>query len=417
VYNTDEFNDFKRSWVITETNLIRDVFNRFNNQRYILSNKAVPSPGQRDTLLKEIYDGQTVLLVTQRMFDDELESLTFISPTTKIDTLKDWVFLRSVLEKPNDTYSLIKSKQYPHVDITKEGFNDDPRFSFDIYLHFLDPQIMLWHTTSSWVKTRSELYFFGRLGNDYLNTPFWFKGTLAYGLRYSFVENVRRIRRNIERFAILVGVETPINFSIRHEDANSRTSIFKNRKLEASGVDAFIGARYAFDDVGPFVGDTPQRVELALDASLAVSEKLVYPVNIPDTFYSIRNSVTLAATARHLGNFYFGLGVSVFDLYHYDKKTFSPQRLALLGPKENHVLPFVKVGVAEDGSLLGYDVGAMYNYDLKGKYAFLCISTSFTLSNTFGVDLRYFKSLSTKNLPPWHDDNYIAFSPIIRINY
>ena len=154
-----------------------------------------------------------------------------------------------------------------------------------------------------------------------------------------------------------------------------------------------------------------------VEGSVALHEKKLYAASIPDTFYTVRNYLTLAAYLKHAGLFNFGAGITWHDIHQVLHFTPEGEPLRRVGPTTNNLLPFVEVGISQDGSLLQYGITTQVNYSPTENYGYFVVRTSLMLSNTVGIDLRYFKAIRSDGLPPWQYDNYIAISPVIRINF
>jgi len=144
------------------------------------------------------------------------------------------------------------------------------------------------------------------------------------------------------------------------------------------------------------------------------------PVSTPDPFYSIRNTITASYDIRHASIagssnlFDFGGGISWHDLHRYSRMT---GQLKEIESKKDNIIPYVEAGISQDGDLLHYSIGGELNVNVSEGYGFFVFKSFLVLSNTIGIDFRYFKALDSSKLTPWQYDNYVVFSPIIRINY
>ncbi len=416
-YKTPAHKDTKNSWLVTDRAMVYTVFEQFGHCGLVTKNGQRLEGEDSSSVVDDVSHGRVKLLVTRRTFDDQLESIAFQGSKVLLDTVYDWVRISRALGSVGNTYSQLKRQSSAIVDGTTEQFNSEQRYAYDIYLHALNPELLLWHTISGVASDRSKISVFAQLGNDHLNLPFWFKGTLVYGLHYGFVDDVVSNDRTYEKYSVYAGIETPINFSVQQSDGVSNASVFKRRKLEASGTGVFLkGSLNPWRD--EFIsGEMKGLVQFGVEVSLALSDKLDYAVDIPDTFYSVRNHLVMFARLRHLGIFDFGAGFAWHDVGYYTRKPPPPQRLGLIEPSNRVFLPFLEAGVSEDGSFLQYSVVTSFDYDFARGYGFLGTKVSFVFGNNFGVELRYFKAIRSSHLPVWQFDNYIVLSPVIRINY
>jgi hypothetical protein len=164
-------------------------------------------------------------------------------------------------------------------------------------------------------------------------------------------------------------------------------------------------------------GRNQEHLQFNLEVALALQHKERYAADIPDTFYSIRNYATFSVYLQHAGLFNFGAGLSWHDLYHLSRVTAPGQPAFLIEPSSNNILPFLEIGISQEGEFLQYALSTQMNYNATLGYGFFIVKSLFMISNTVGIDLRYFKAVRTGNLPPWQYDSFIVLSPVIRINY
>jgi hypothetical protein len=414
-YKTAAYDDLNEMWIITDSYLVRNVFNRLLNGGAITHDGLTLDEAATARVLDEIYDGSVRFRVTRRAIDDEIDALELVGSSMNVDAVRDWVHILDLLE--TDTYSQVKQKDYSHSDITKQQYDSAPRSSFDIYLNAFNPEIMLWHSGAeqNGEKEHYTVSAFGCLGNDALDLPFWFKSSMVAGLQLNYQDKPTFFDRKYEKYTIQVGIEQSINFSTLKGDDPSPNSLLKDRKLQGSGTNVYLGGTLVPSLSWPGKGSY---LELALQASLAIEEKEKYQSTVPDTFYSIRNYIGLSGKLKHInGLFDLGAGVTWHDVSHYACRVPREKTLERIGPIQNNFLPFVEVGISQDGTLLQYGVSAQLNYDVSRGYGFYVIKSSLVLNNCVGIDLRYFKALRSDNLPTWHYGDYIAVSPVIRINY
>jgi hypothetical protein len=408
---TDMFE--KEQWTITDQNLISDVLFQLVNFQ-----------GEGDTDLNRIRKGSEGLIrdnregllrieCRKRSHDDEIERLDFYEmggDGQPLASLSDYAYIRELLGPT--TYAKVRTNPRTHFD-SRQGI------MYDLYFHALNPEIMLWSTSPD-SSHCYRLSAFGRLGDDYLDLPFWFKGTIVSGLRLSYIDNTSLLDldRDYTLYALSVGVESPINFSVQTQDRQTGNSPFKSRKVEGSGTGFYVKASYTpWSRLNLITHGFQEQIQFVVEGSVALQEKKLYAWSIPDSFYSVRNYLTLAAYLKHVGLFNFGAGISWHDLHHVLKYTPANEPLRRLGPSTNNVLPFLEVGISEDGSLLQYALTTQVNYSVNENYGFFVVRSTLMLSNTIGFDLRYFKAIRSSGLPVWQYDNYLALSPVIRVNF
>jgi len=413
--DTSPFDADKERWVIIEPRIIKEVLVKLmeNLPNAIASDVVKNIIADTLKIAQRASEGELRIVCRKRYYDDEIEQIRFerhnSSEVVTLGTLEDFVLIENALGK--EMYNKLKGERY------KERYSSVQGRRYDLYFHALDPEIMLWSTlpTHEWWRVSAV----GKLGNDNLDLPFWFKGSIVAALKVSYIDDWTIRNKNYAAFSITAGIEEPINFSVPGDPKErSSNSLFKERRLHGSGSSVYLRATYTpYKKRDEFDLEIVQYIECNLEISLAVQEKEQYPIGIPPIFYSIRNYITGSAHFHHLGIFELGAGLTWHDLHHISRVPPPPKLIERVEPTKGNIVPFLEVGVAEEGNILHYAVSTQVNYNVSEGFGFFVVKSLFILRNTFGVDLRYFKSIRTGHLPPWHYDSYIAFSPVVRINF
>lgn len=431
IYEGLEYSEGTNSetWFIGDRELVRDIISKFMARGTIrdLQRNALRPEAQQQ--LTSLINQDYIELMCVRRFDNEIQRLVLFSPfapqvTDGIAPIVDKVYMTEILGA--ELYERIKSRAYPVNGTSHRRLATQQQISFDLYLHLFAPRFMIWQDTQLIPdafesgdpnvprparQRRWAVSLFGQLGNDYLCLPSWYKSSMIGGLKVSYVDNtqIAMKERDYEKFSIWVGYEESINFSVPQSATGSPNALLKDRVLQGSGAAVFARATWIPAYNYPEIG---QYMNFAVEGAVAITEKNGYGASVPDSFSSVRNYLSLRGSLKHLlGIFDVGTGVSWHDVYGIRR---NPLPIAGTGPATHNVIPFLEIGISQDGSLLQYAISTQLNFSLKG-YSFFVVKSQLMLSNWLGIDIRYFNGFGT--LPPWHYDNYIEFSPVIRINY
>jgi hypothetical protein len=409
--NTEMF--VKDEWTITDPQVISEVLFRLVNYQGIGSSDLSIFREHTADFVRKNDAGLLSIKCRKRWSSSDIERMTFIdahADSVPLATLTDFAYISTVLMPA--TYAKVSRNPL-------NRFSSPQGLLYDLYFHAENPEFLFWSTQPDSSKYY-KLSFFGRLGNDNLDLPFWFKGTMVVGLHLGYVDNISMLSkdRDYSLYGLYLGLETPINFAMSGKPSSSGGSIFKSRLVEGSGNSVFFRATYTpWSKLNIITNNFEEQVQFLMEVSVALQEKRVYPATIPDQFYSVRNYLTLAGYLKHAGLFNFGAGLSIHDSHWLTRYNPSDQPVVHLAPSTNNVLPFLEAGISQDGGLLQYAFTTQVNYNLSEKYGFFVFKSYLSLSNTFGVDVRYFKSFNSNNLPPWHYGNYLEVSPVVRINF
>jgi hypothetical protein len=432
IYKSLQYQDYRsditETWRVLDEDLIRDLVSQLLRVDAIIGKGcSFLSAGDRKTIQTALYENRLTVICRRRYFDDQIGSLEIgvrDSPDIVPIEIEDWVYLSDLLG--TDLYERLKTKDYRFASLTRPNFDRSKFYYYDILLHFLNPEVTFWSLRSG-TDSRWSLSAFSILGDDYLDLPFWFKGTVVVGGKITFFDSTgfRRSDRNQTKWSISVGWEGPINFRV---DNSLSIAMTKGRKLVGSGQNIHFGVTYVPSFNWPAIKrNSDGYLELGLTGSLKISEKRQndFSADTPTSFYSVSNSVTVSGKLKHLffGVLDLGGGISWHDLSLFERP--KPDTDAKLKQqfRNDHYLPFLELAVSKEGGLLQYNISAQVNGnasrgDGSGPgYGFFVLKSSVTLSNAVGFDFRYFKCLKPANLPVWQCDDYIVFSPVIRINY
>ncbi len=409
--NTDMFT--KEHWTVRDQQLISEVLFELVNFQGEGDKDLNRIRREAASYIKKNDDGLLRIECRKRSHDDEIERLEFYAmgaDSLPLASLTDYAYIRTLLGPT--TYAKVRSNPTTHFD-SHQGE------AFDLYFHAMNPEMMLWSTLPDSSRCY-RLSAFGRMGDDYLDLPFWFQGTVVAGIRLAYIDNtsILSLDRDYTLYSLSIGGELPANFSVIGMENQPANSPFKQRKVEGSGTGMYLKATYTpWAKPNLITQNYQEQLQFVVEGSVALQEKKLYHPSIPDTFYSVRNYLTLAAYLKHAGLFNFGAGISWHDVQHILRYTPENEPLRRIEPTTNNLLPFLEVGISQDGSLLQYGITTQVNYSPTDNYGFFVVRTSLVLSNTVGLDVRYFKALRRDGLPAWQYDNYLAISPVIRINF
>lgn len=412
--DTRAFDSVKEQWVIVDPISVREIFTQLKRRasNALAGDSLYTLISRTEQALLAPSGSDVRVLCRKRYYDDEIELIAFqegsSSTATVLGSIVGYVLVRDALG--DETYELVKSRRY------KDRFEATQGKKYDIYLNPLEPRLMLWSTSPTFEWWRVSAV--GRLGNDYLALPFWFKSSIVAALEVLYVDDVTITDRQYSKFTVTAGIEAVNNFSVPGDDEFTSTSIFKKRILQGSGDAFFLRTSWTpASNLRLFTAAGNERLDLTLELSLGIHEKSTYAATIPDTFSSVRNSVLLMAQLYHVGLFHLGGGLAWHDLHRFSRYIPERQRPGRVAPTKNHFLPFLEVGIAHDGSLLQFDISPFFNYNVSEGYGYFGLKTKLIVSNMIGLDLRYFKAFRTSHLPSWQYDTYLVPTFVVRINY
>ncbi len=153
-YNTTAFDDLKLKWIINDPVLVREIYNRFIVKNAIRINGSKIDLDTLSELSEPVFSGNALITARKRYYDNEIEEFSFIhssdidkdSPIPIFDPVKDGFYLKEIIGKK--LYTKIQNQEYFYRDITKDEFDTEAGYYFDIDLNLLNPNLMFWSTTS-----------------------------------------------------------------------------------------------------------------------------------------------------------------------------------------------------------------------------------------------------------------------------
>ena len=422
-YNTIAFDDLKGKWQITDPLLIREIFNRFIvNNALRLNGQEVLNDSLR-VMSRKIQQGDVIIDLRKRYYDQEIEYFAFLpqteldkqDPNYFIDPIYDGFYLKRILGE--DLYIKVKDKGYFFYNITKDVYQSEIGYNFDVNLSLFDPSVMYWSTTSNF-RNKYLLSFFGKWGQDYILLPGWFSSDYIVGSKLNF-RDVLSQDPNSYMYEIAVGLALPAG--------KPYTSVLPKRSLMRSGESIYFKIsgqplKYLNVDFDKFFINLEGLITVTDYTRKEFKPKSVYE------FTSIRDYLVFKINKKDLfnlfdfGQFEMALGVSTHSIFNYkvDPKV---SNLIDLQPtvgwtdKFSHIL-FTEMGIEKRGGLMQYSLSAIFGQNIVDKYNYVGVNAKAMLSDTFGFEMKYYTSLQLDKLKiPYRADTYFVFSPIFRINY
>ena len=424
-YNTLAFNDLKKTWTLTDPMFVREIFNRFVVSNALRIEGKKPSSDTLKALIEDIFGGYVFIELKKRYYDNEIELLRFFTESSYgqdtlrtyfFDEFNDPVFIKSILGEK--VYDDLKSRMYAHTDLSKSFYDSKEGYKFDIYLNIHNPELRFYNLTTN-DKNKFLISAFGKWGNDYALLPGWYDPHYIIGLKLRYIDylinNQPNSAYNVE-FGLTVDARWPaFNFSEGEY----------GRRVFSSGNNFFIHF-----DGNPLKLIWPQlnKVDLHIDGKFALSmyESKNYDINYISQFFSNRNYFNFIVKYKNLTNlmdlgaFNVGLGVSVVDFANF---YLDPQKILLIDVdkdgKKFRTMVVGEAGIENFAGLLQHRVYLQLNYDFVESNFYAGLKTQVMISNTIGFDFKYFRALvkPSGGLPFFRFENYLVFSPIIRINY
>lgn len=422
-YNTLAFNDLKQQWIISDPILIREIYNRFVVRDALRMNGSKMTLQTVKDKTQLIYDGRVVIDLRKRYYDDEIEYFAFVpeselqakEPAYLADPIKDGFLLRDIVGM--SLYDKIKTQGYFYSSLTKTNYDTKSGYFYDIYLNLLEPHLMYWNTTSGG-RNKYTLSLFGKWGNDRIALPGQYMGQYVFGSELTYYKAISADPNNF-LYDFRAGlVVTSGRMSV---------SDFAGKKMLKPSGQAFY-AKATGDFLKYFI-DGMDGYVVTVESQYTISDykPREFGNTVKDTFYSVRNYLSLGLRAKNIsdfgdfGNFYFGGGTTVYDVYHYASIP-GTSKLVDLESKKGFVQKFtpgifLEAGIARLGGLVQHDVSMQFTFD-AGGYGSLGVISKVMLSDQMGFDIRVMQGFgSDASNSAWRPDTYIVFSPILRINY
>ncbi|GMU85665.1 MAG: hypothetical protein AMXMBFR48_09070 [Ignavibacteriales bacterium] len=424
-YNTTAFNDLKKTWIVTDPVYVREIYNKFVVKNGLKIRGKKPTMQELRLKSNDIYEGDVFIDVRKRYYDGEIELLRFFteSPNRESDTsdyffdeVYDFVYIREILGV--ELYEDLKKQFYALNDITKTLYDFNYQYNFDIYLHLLEPEMMVWNLTTN-ARNKYLVSLFGKWGIDRAAMPGWYYPDYYSGVRLKYSEY---IVNTVPKTTYLVelGFGIPAKqFSMG--DANPLNA----RRLSHSGTNIymhFIGSPLGM--ITPELKD----VELDIEGSFALSEDTPDDVKNTDSlyFFSNRNYFTLTALYPALldfgtaGKLKAGGGFGLYDIKRYLSVPGTPLLEAFPTniPGNFRWMLGAEAHLEGDGAIISHKISTLFHYNFNDGNGFLGLKFFVMVTNSVGFDFKMFSPLQfSGSLPNYRNDSYFVFSPVIRINY
>ena len=432
-YNTTAFDDIKNTWNVTDPVYVREIYNRFIVKNALTIDGQKPSLELLEEKTRDIYNGDVFIELKKRYYDDEIEELRFFTEsklalrdTTRLprikkdyffDQIDDNIYIKNVLG--DKIYENLKEQFYAHTDLTKEIFENKLAYAFDIYLHLLEPELLVWSPTTA-EKNKYLVSIIGRWGNDQIVLPGWFYPDYFLGLKLAYVDYIKN-NEPYNTYLIELGIGIP-----------ARQPTFEFDKDEFGQRLFHSGTNFFFRLGGnPLKLISPDLIdfEFKLDGAFSITEYKTndFKVNYMSKFFSNRNYITFFVKYKDIFNvmdfgwFYAGLGLSTYDITHYllDPEVTTLQEIQSPSGGNFKTLIMAEGGISNYSGLLRHNLATILSYNFSEGIGYAGLKTYFMLSNSFGIDFRFYTAFGKPkdSLPFYRLDHYIVFSPIFRINY
>jgi len=416
-YNTSTFDDLKAQWIITDPAMVRDLINKFiafNNIR--LNGESVDREFIK-VLNSKVASGNVAVMLRKRYFDDEIEYFTFFLYNEEdsnnrdplFDPILDGFYLKSIIRK--ELYQELQDMAYFNLNVTKEEFTNKYGYNYDIYFNVLNPHLMFWNTTSG-NQNKYLVSLFGIWGNEFIHFPGWSFQQMFLGLDLTYYSKLPPDPRHYSyRIKLGTGLETSIPYEITVPDVplvKTGTNIYANISAATFNKNLF----------------------LDLELMMTVRDYTLSELELPGpteynsirNFYSINFRAINLANLQDFGELETNIGFATHDMNQYEYDPAQGGIVDLIPYKDfwdrfNHFING-SIGVKKDGGLIQHKIELFMGYNLE-KYAYFGIKLKVMISNTFGFEIRTRNSFGLDNVPyiDWRMDNYLVFSPILRINY
>lgn len=423
-YNTIAFDDLKEKWFLNDPGLVREIFNRF-----VVYNafKINGDPVTEEEILQkanDIFEGNVIIDLRRRYYDDEIEYFAFVTsseigniePKPLFDPILDGFYLQTIIG--NRLYKKIKEQSYFLGEITKEIFEAKTGYSFDINVNLLEPDLLLWSTTSEG-RNKYLLSGFGKWGLDDIYLPGWFFSNYFVGARLTYYEAL-----GDDKDKYTYSLSAAQGF----DAAKTYTGDLPYRPVVRSGQSYYFSLS---GDILQSLLDEFQDLYITFEGMMTIDEFNweAYETPYNRYVYSVRNYFSLSILKRNLfdlfqfGKFKVGLGIAANDMAEYYLDATNRRVVDLIEYKdlidrfENYAN--FNFGVEKRGGLVQFDLSFNAGYNATNGYLMYGAKAFVTLSNTIGVDVRFYDTPSTTPLEryPWRVGPILVFSPVIRINY
>jgi len=398
-------------WIITDTDFILDVFRQFKKQNFLKKPDDIHSSADITVINK--FENEALkhnAIIKVQMGEREIYSFQFFingEDSSIFADIGDFNKIIMVMEKGG--YKAIKEKHYEHYDIRK-----NKPLEYEVNLNLLKPKLMLYS------ERMYDVSIEGQWGEDFIVTPAWFSPEYTLGInyaRYSSTKSSGIFDR--PAFSLMAGVAFP------------KKTITETNWSDKSLVNSGLGFYFKLSGKPNLFGSNSSSDKLQITASgksnFSTDSWEEFEDHSLTDIYSNKNYFTLEILRPELfgisdlGKFKLGMGISFYDIYHLllNPVDFSVTDLEInkRAFKKYQTSIFGEVGVENVANIVRHDFKIILNYESSNKYGYIGFLFNFLLSDTFGFDIRYYRTIAGKdNLPIWRASEYFVFSPVIRIS-
>jgi hypothetical protein len=410
-FGTPFYRDVQTTWKITDPNLIREILHQLDINGYLIrenKDEARGSEGLLNSLVRKVDESQIDIFCREKYLNDNLEIIEISTDGgLRLEPLTDPAEMRKALS--DTTYNKIIKKDYAYINLTKQDYYSNR--SGYITLDILHSEFVLGSIENP--SDNSEIFsLFYRLDYDNINLPSWYKGSIVAGIKYRLVPVKEPNIFNYEKFSLALGWESPLDFSSSNDFIpDFMRNMFRDKLLISTTDNIFIGASYAFPDIdGEFL---QLNAEVAFPIYKRSKESL--PLSNIENFYSVKNHWSVGGRVCNMENL-FNIGGSFSGFWLYQYSNIASEALVTLKAK-HHYLISLEPAITNENMPIYYSISPQLNLDLVNGQKFFVFKSQLMLFRSFGIDFKYFKSLNGNKTVPWHYNDYVVISPVIRINF
>ncbi len=420
--------------LITNSNLIEQVLRQliyYNLPEYdsTTSNNKTISIFSLSAINKyEDLISQNKAYLIINLGEKTIYSLQFVSSLDDAPTfreIRDDYNLEQMLGK---LYITLKNRQYDYSTINAINTEVEKQRVYDIYFDFLNPKFMLgtWIRKEPQMVSRFELTAEGQWGEDVIVNPGWYYPSYILGLNLSrYTTSKTGIVKEFDRpyWSIFVGTAISKSSSI---DSNLPIN-----PLRASGNGLMLHLK---GKPGEIIGNDPpsfwKNFEIEFKGKFNYSKYSYnqYGIDKSTDIFTNKNYFAFQLNNKHdvqiidFGYLKWAVGLAFYDLYHYQ---ILPQQNIVKDLDSNKTAKdrylssfYAEIGVEKNTvGVFQHDFRFFINYESSIKCGYYGFIFKFLINDTFGFDFRYFRNYTgVGNLPPWKNDEYFFFSPVIRIS-
>ncbi len=422
-YNTIAFNDLKNKWFINDPGFVRELFNKFAvKNAFRVDGQSV----DLQTVMQkanEVFDGDVIVDLRRRYYDEEFDYFAFVSikeankvkPKPLFDPIVDGFYLKEIIG--TRLYDKIKEKSYFFSDVTKDAFESEYGYYFDVNLDLLEPEIMFWSTTSS-IRDKYLLSFKGKWGYDQIMLPGWYSAEYIAGMQLTYYKAVGEDPLDYT-YRIFLGTGMDVSKPFVKELPD--LPIYRNGETIYGNISG---------DVLKFLWDELEGYYLNFEMLTQYTDYQYKDYGITDVdakFNGVKNFMCLSVDKRKLFNLYdfgqfkVGAGLATHDLYRYEISQATRSVIDLEEGRDELDLfqhyGYIKFGVENNGGLIQHDINVLVGMNSLDTYLYSGLDAKFMISNTFGFHVKALSAFGVPDYRTWRNSSYVVFSPVLRINY